>query len=422
MDLVWSHRRCAALRYALQREDFGKAPLVKRQKFNRPNMSWLCQVLCYQEACDSVPSMHQFIQTNWFGRGHVYVSTGTSSSHFTSNCKAGQNLSQCAKEAGYEVGMVAPIQWVAFQQSSRAFRQMQFSKTSYPKPRCCHTLKFRVDETAGQSHQTNRVGWDISIEIEKSDARWQTKANREKKNPYTHRRFVGMLQYSSPNPLTRMIEHQKWVRDQYCIPISSTFNFYWDHPKVYKPPNKTWEANKLVLGNLRFGMGSSLRRIGGFSSALEEMAEALAYHCFLQARVRAEKHSLITSMIWELCWFQWCCLKFVAEDCAYTLCLCVLKMFLFFFKRHQKLCFDIFAHHKWKACTVHGISNAPNGASFFDLLSKSARKKDCWTERSFKRPVACGDPQMWRYQAIVKANDVFTNQNCREACCAWELP
>lgn len=141
-------------------------------------------------------------------KGHVYVSTGTSSSHFTSNCKAGQNLSQCAKEAGYEVGMVAPIQWVAFQQSSRAFRQMQFSKTSYPKPRCCHTLKFRVDETAGQSHQTNRVGWDISIEIEKSDARWQTKANREKKNPYTHRRFVGMLQYSSPNPLTRMIEHQ----------------------------------------------------------------------------------------------------------------------------------------------------------------------------------------------------------------------
>lgn len=98
----------------------------------------------------------------------------------------------------------------------------------------------------------------------------------------------------------------KWVGDQYCIPISSTFNFYWDHPKVYKPPNKTWEANKLVLGNLRFGMGSSLRRIGGFSSALEEMAEALAYHCFLQARVRAEKHSLITSMIWELCWFQWC--------------------------------------------------------------------------------------------------------------------
>ncbi len=70
----------------------------------------------------------------------------------------------------------------------------------------------------------------------------------------------------------------------------------------------------------------------------------------------------------------------------------------------------IFVHRTWKSCT-YSISNTPNTLLFLTLfLSKSIRKKDCWTERSFKRPVACGDPQMWRYQAIVKASIVLTNE------------
>lgn len=101
----------------------------------------------------------------------------------------------------------------------------------------------------------------------------------------------------------------KWVGDQYCIPISSTFNFYWDHPKVYKPPNKTWEANKLVLGNLPLGW---VHPLGVRSVASAQLWRRWLRHWLITAscrpgwELRKDWSHQWYEKIWELCWFQWC--------------------------------------------------------------------------------------------------------------------
>lgn len=81
------------------------------------------------------------------------------------------------------------------------FRQMQFSKTSYPKPRCCHTLKFRVIyETAGQTHQSNIVGWDISTSKNREiRCSWTDTSKSRTEMPCTHRRLLAC--YSTVPPI-----------------------------------------------------------------------------------------------------------------------------------------------------------------------------------------------------------------------------